>query len=270
MAAIVVMPTGSGKSAVLMLVLYLIRKQRVSIVTPSKMVRGQIAEDFSKLRTLCIANVFDMSIERPKVFELEHLCVEEYEKDSEQADVIIATPNCARSLSETKWAKKNIDLVEVDEAHHTPAKTWKQILVNLSEAAHVLFTATPFRLDRKELMGEIAYDYPLSKAYEDGIFGEIQFISVESGKDNDLRIAKRAEEILLNDRKIGYEHCLMVRTDTKINSQKLERLYEDNTSLKLLKIDSSMSNSKINNVLKLLHSKKNRWDNLCRYAWRRV
>lgn len=128
--------------------------------------------------------------------------------------------------------------------------------MNLSEAAHVLFTATPFRLDRKELMGEIAYDYPLSKAYEDGIFGEIQFIPVESGKDNDLRIAKRAEEILLNDRKIGYEHCLMVRTDTKINSQKLERLYEDNTSLKLLKIDSSMSNSKINNVLKLLHSKK--------------
>ena len=36
-AAIVIMPTGSGKTAVLMLVPYLIRKQRVLVVTRSKM-----------------------------------------------------------------------------------------------------------------------------------------------------------------------------------------------------------------------------------------
>lgn len=66
------------------------------------------------------------------------------------------------SLSETDWAKRKITLVEVDEAHHTPAKTWQQILINIEKAAHVLFTATPFRLDRKEIKGEIVYDYPLS------------------------------------------------------------------------------------------------------------
>lgn len=32
---------------------------------------------------------------------------------------------------------------------------------------------------------------------------------MESGTDNDLCIAKRAEEVLLNDRKAGYEHYLM-------------------------------------------------------------
>lgn len=51
-AAIVIMPTGSGKTAVLMLTPYLIRKQRVLVVTPSKMVRGQIAEDFSELKAI--------------------------------------------------------------------------------------------------------------------------------------------------------------------------------------------------------------------------
>lgn len=65
-AAIVIMPTGSGKTAVLMLTPYLIRKQRVLVVTPSKMVRGQIAEDFSELRTLCVANVFNTSIKNLK------------------------------------------------------------------------------------------------------------------------------------------------------------------------------------------------------------
>ena len=253
-AAIVIMPTGSGKTAVLMLVPYLIRKQRVLIVTPSKMVRRQIVEDFSDLRTLCVANVFQTSMKKPKVLEMDHLYDIKYQKDLEKADVIVATPNCALSLSESDWAKANIDLVEVDEAHHTPAKTWQQILVNLSGATHVLFTATPFRLDRKELSGEIVYDYPLSKAYEDGIFGEIQYVSVEIGEDNDLRIAKKAEEVLLNDRKAGYEHYLMVRTNTKTNAENLEKLYCDNTSLKISRVDSSMSSSKISQVLELLHS----------------
>ncbi len=255
-AAIVIMPTGAGKTAVLMLVPYLIRKKRVLVVTPSKMVRGQIAEDFYNLRTLCVANVFNSSMKKPKVFEMEHLYTHEYQKDLEQADVIVATHSCALSLSESDWAKENIDLVEVDEAHHTPAKTWQQILVNLSVATHVLFTATPFRLDRKELSGEIVYDYPLSKAYEDGIFGEIQYVPVESGEDNDLCLAKRAEAVLLNDRKVGLEHYLMVRTDTKTSAEKLEKLYKDNTSLKLSKVDSSMSNSKVKHILESLHSGK--------------
>ena len=252
--AIVILPTGAGKTAVLMLVPYLIRKKRVLVVTPSKMVRGQIADDFSGLRTLSIVNVFNSSMKKPKVFEMEHLYTEKYNKELEQADVIVATPNCALSLSASDWAKENIDLVEVDEAHHTPAKTWQQILVNLSSSTHILFTATPFRLDRKELSGEIIYDYPLSKAYEDGIFGEIQYVPVESSASNDLYIAKRAEEVLLNDRKAGYEHYLMVRTNTKDSAEKLEELYKDNTSLKLSKVDSSMSNSKVKHVLELLHS----------------
>lgn len=252
-AAIVIMPTGSGKTAVLMLVPYLIRKKRVLVVTPSKMVRGQISEDFLNLRTLCVANVFNTSMKKPKVFEMEHLYTKEMHKSLEQADVIVATPSCALSLSESDWAKKNIDLVEVDEAHHTPAKTWQQILVNLSTSTHVLFTATPFRLDRKELSGEIIFDYPLSKAYEDGIFGEIQFVPVENSENNDLSIAKRAEEVLLNDRKAGYEHYLMVRTDTKLKADALEVLYRDNTSLKLSKVDSSMNNSKVKYIIEKLH-----------------
>ena len=252
-AAIVIMPTGSGKTAVLMLVPYLTRKKRVLVVTPSKMVRGQISEDFLNLRTLCVANVFNTSMKKPKVFEMEHLYTKEMHKSLEQADVIVATPSCALSLSKSDWAKKNIDLVEVDEAHHTPAKTWQQILVNLSTLTHVLFTATPFRLDRKELSGEIIFDYPLSKAYEDGIFGEIQFVPVENSENNDLSIAKRAEEVLLNDRKAGYEHYLMVRTDTKLKADALEVLYRDNTSLKLSKVDSSMNNSKVKYIIEKLH-----------------
>lgn len=52
-AAILVMPTGSGKTAVLMLAPYILQKKKILVVTPSAMVRGQIADDFSLLSTLC-------------------------------------------------------------------------------------------------------------------------------------------------------------------------------------------------------------------------
>lgn len=90
-------------------------------------------------------------MKKPKVFELEHLYTDKYQKELEVADVIVATPSCALSLGESDWAKENIDLVEVDEAHHTLARIWQQILVNLSLSTYVLFTTTPFRLDKFEI-----------------------------------------------------------------------------------------------------------------------
>lgn len=251
-AAIIVMPTGSGKTAVLMMAPYLLEKNKVLVVTPSKMVRGQIADDFQELTTLFNANVFKASMKKPAVYEMLHKYSDEMLTEFEKADVIVATPQCALSLSETDWAKKKITLVEVDEAHHTPAKTWQQILINIDKATHILFTATPFRLDRKEIKGEIVYDYPLSMAYRDGIFGEIQYIAVPDGGDKDLRIAKKAEEVLLADRDEGLEHYLMVRTDSKDSADVLERLYQENTVLNLRRIDSSMSNVKVKQYIQEL------------------
>ena len=255
-AAITVMPTGAGKTAVLMLIPYLLSKNKVLVVTPSTMVRGQIAEDFQNLSTLCRANVFKESMAKPTVFEMQHKYKDDMIAELDAANVIVASPQCALSLSETDWAIKNITLIEVDEAHHTPAKTWQQILINLNTATHVLFTATPFRLDRKEIIGEIVYDYPLSMAYADGIFGEIQYIPVSGGATKDVEIARKAEEVLLADREEGLNHYLMVRTDTKSNAEVLNVLYQENTSLRLRRIDSSMTNKQVKQYIQELKDGK--------------
>lgn len=144
------------------------------------------------------------------------------------------------------------------EAHHSPASTWEQILVNLKHATHVLFTATPFRLDKKEIKGDIIYNYPLSLAYSDGIFGEIQYIPIEckNGDDKDIKIAEMAEQVFLSDREKGLKHYLMVRTNSKSDALKLEELYRKNTELKLKRIDSSMSNSIVKKCIGELKSEK--------------
>lgn len=254
-AAIIVMPTGSGKTAVLMMTPYVLGSSKVLIVTPSVMVRSQITEDFRNLNTLCKATVFNGHTKKPKVYELQHNYSSNYYQTIIDSDVIIATPQCALSISEDDEVKKQFDIVLIDEAHHAPAKTWEQILINIGFAKHVLFTATPFRLDKKEIKGEMIYSYPLSMAYNDNIFGEIEYIPIEESPNKDFIIAKRSEQVFLSDRELGFDHYLMVRTNTKENAKELELLYSQETSLKLKRIDSSMTYSVIKKCLKELKDK---------------
>lgn len=254
-AGIVVMPTGSGKTAVLMMTPYMLLSRKVLIVTPSKMVRGQIFDDFSNLSTLKKAGVF-MEVESPPtIFELKNLYSEDLQEKIECVDVVVASPPCALSLSEN-GVRELFDLVLIDEAHHIPAPTWQQILINMKVAKHFLFTATPYRMDRKEIKGDIIYTYPLSMAFRDGIFGEIKYVPIEEAPEKDKLIAKEAERIFLNDRQQGYDHYIMVRTDTKEKARQLFDLYQTETTLRLKRVDSSMSFRTVKSYIRALKEKQ--------------
>jgi len=253
--SVVVMPTGSGKTSVFMLAPYILRKAKVLVVTPSAIVRGQIAEEYSTLQTLKAVGVFDTNISPPNVFEAEHLYSIEQAESISLADVVVASHQAAASISEDE-IRKRFDYVIVDEAHHVPAPTWQRILYNMKHAASLLMTATPFRLDKKEIKGSHIYNYPLSKAYKDGIFGRITFIPIEEAPEKDKLIALEAERVFLNDRNEGYCHFLMARTDTRDKAKELEILYKEMTVLKLKRIDSSMAHSTIKRTIKLLKDKE--------------
>lgn len=257
-ASLTIMPTGSGKTGVLMLAPYLISSNKVLIVTPSAMVRSQIYEDYKCLKTLKKAKVFKNKIKPPKVYELKNLYKEHEKSNIDKSDVVIATHICSKSLSQDKNVKFLFDTVIIDEAHHVPARTWIEILENMNHSKKLLFTATPFRLDKKEIKGEIIYSYPLSKAYEDGIFGEITYIPVDESTSisKDVLLAKKAEEVFKEDKKLGFEHCLMARTNTKDKAKALKLIYSKETSLNLKRIDSTMSSSDVLGIIGLLKDRK--------------
>ena len=243
--AIIVMPTGSGKTAVLCLTPYLKRADRVLVVTPSRLVRNQIAEEVAGLLTLKEIGVFAADVPPPMCHELTERVKTPGEWDAlREYDVVVATPNAISPAYEgvPQPPADLFDLLLVDEAHHEPAKTWRELLSAFPDAARVLFTATPYRQDGRDIRGRLAYAYPLKRAYEDGIFGKLRYVPVDAnGGSHDVATAKKAEEVFLADRAAGLRHYLMVRTDQKTRAKQLEKVYADHTGLRLRTISSDHS-----------------------------
>lgn len=243
--ALIVMPTGSGKTAVLNLSAYLLRANRVLVISSSVLVRGQIVDEFSTLKTLKASSVFHQELSVPTVKEIRSpiKSLHEWETLSEY-DVVVGIPNSINEgINETFAPAKDLfDLILVDEAHHVPAFTWTNIVKHFTPAKKIFFTATPFRRDRKEIDGRLAYNYPLAKAYEDKIFGDIGYYPViTDSPDIDLAIALETEKVFLKDKEDGYGHYMMVRTESRDHAEILNKLYSEKTTLKLKKVDSTVT-----------------------------
>ena len=244
--AIVTVPTGSGKTAVLASTPFILRASRVLVITPSRIVREQIAEDIGGLITLNRLRALRSESTLPKV----HIVGGRLEnigdwQEMESADIIIGTPSSLSPAIEQVHPPPDgfIDLVLVDEAHHSAAHTWMGLLKSLKSARQVLFTATPYRQDAKEIVGNLVYTYELRDAYKEGVFGQLEYepIIPALGEGLDLAIARAAAKTLRADQQSGMSHRLMVRTGTKARAHDLYELYNRETDLSLKVITGDLS-----------------------------
>ena len=259
--AIVSMPTGTGKTAVLIATAFALRANRVLILTPSRLVREQIAEEVETLSRLREINAISQDTPAPAVAALRTRVgtVEDWDKLRKQ-DVIVATvPSVSPAHEKVAPAPADFfDVVLVDEAHHSPAKTWKAILDLFPSAKCALFTATPFRQDTREIRGRFVYTYDLRKAYDDGIFGTISFQPVTpiGEQSHDVAIAMAAEKQFEADKVAGYNHVLMVRTDSRKRAGELEDVYQRFTNLRLKIVTGDKSLKYANDVIQALRDGK--------------
>jgi len=140
-------------------------------------------------------------------------------------DVVVSTPNCSSPGYEDIPAPPVdlFDLLIVDEAHHSAANTWRSLLASVKRSHQALFSATPFRRDKEEVVGRFVYNYPVSEAFTDGIFGRIAYVQVDPspGLNPDVAIALKTAEVFAKDRQQGLSHCVMVRTDRKKRANEL-------------------------------------------------
>jgi superfamily II DNA or RNA helicase len=256
---IITMPTGSGKTAVLISAAYVLRANRVLIITPSRLVREQMAEAVANLNDLTEIGALPGDHAKPRVKStVNRVTSNDDWEEMRNYDVVVATVQSISPGFEGIPTPPNdlFDLVLVDEAHHSPARTWQVILDHFAPAKRLLFTATPFRQDQKEIKGRFIFTYDLRNAFRDGIFGQITYQAVTpgGGESHDEAIARAAEAQLRVDTERGFNHRVMVRTDGLPRARELFDLYQQRTGLRLSIISGSSSLRSVKRTIERLRS----------------
>ena len=257
--ALIAMPTGSGKTAVFIIAPFLLRTARVLVITPSRLVRYQVAEQFATLAVPKASGALVGVEALPKTYEVDHQLREATDWEPLRSfDVVVSTPNSACPGGKIEGAAPDLfDLVIFDEAHHVPAPTWQAIAKAFPDARQLLLTATPFRRDRREIPAKLIYHYSIRQALDDGVFGKIEYVPIRDVKEtNDIAVARAAETTLKADREAGLQHLLLVRTDTTPRARELEKLYQAQTGLKLARIGSDLSYATIKKTIARLRERK--------------
>lgn len=242
-----VLPTGVGKTAVMTLLPFLVPTSRILVITPGRLVRDQVVEEFITLRDLKSAGVCDRTMAAPRVRRAEHR-VSNW-SEFEDCDVVVGTPQVVSSAYQDVAPIPDglFDLALVDEAHHAAAPTWSAVLTELHDVRRVLLTATPFRRDRLGLPGDIIYRYPLRLAIDEHVYQPITFypVHVPADRDRDEVLVEQAFDRLTDPLHMAAGSAVLVRTDRVAEAERLVAVYASaGVSLGLVTARTSMRDVK--------------------------
>lgn len=225
--ALVVMPTGTGKTEVMMASAIAARCERLLVVVPSDALRQQTARKFERYGVLQSIGVVG-AMPFPVVGMLSTEPTHEHMAAVRACNVVVTTmASIGRAPDDVQRAlAMEFSHVYFDEAHHVQATSWKRFQRHCEDVKTLLLTATPFREDGKHLEGRIIYDYPLSASLERGYFQPLSFVEVfePDSERADRAIAAAAVGRLREDLAGGYDHILMARAK---DIQQAKALYED-------------------------------------------
>ena len=165
--AIVVLPTGCGKSGVIACAPFGIAEGRVLVVAPNLTIKEGLADGtFSGTDNFYhFCDVLPPDARLPRVVALERGRVNE--EDCRRADVIVTNVQQMQGWLPL-FPSNFFDLLVVDEAHHAPADSWQNINRAFPDAKKIYCTATPFRSDDRPIRAEPVYEYRLADAIENG------------------------------------------------------------------------------------------------------
>lgn len=233
--AIVVMPTGTGKTETMLATLISNCCKKLLVSVPSDSLRTQIAEKFITLGLLKEYDIVDTTCINPIVGIINSGFDTEQDLQSfiAKCNVVVSTMTLLTDFSTQQKAILN-DLFShffVDEAHHSEARTWKELISKFDKEKVFLFTATPFRNDGQSLQGKQIFNFSLRKAQEQRYYKQINYLPIrEYNRDlADKKIAEKAVEQLIADRAEGFNHFIMARCKDKIRAKEVFEYYKDYT-----------------------------------------
>lgn len=233
--ALVIMPTGTGKTEVMIAAAVAAQSSRVLVIVPTDALRLQTADKFLSYGVLGRLGVI-ADIPNPVVGILYSKPDNTHLRPLAACNVVVSTMSSI-GLADAPMQQQFAALfthIFFDEAHHIEAATWKNFRQHCAHALVLLFTATPFREDGKALDGRVIYEFPLSAAQEQEYFKPIRFVEVfePDEQESDRKIAAAAVGRLREDLAAGRDHILIARAATidaaeALYSSIYAPLYED-------------------------------------------
>lgn len=176
--ALVVLPTGAGKSLVAVLAPYVLNCARVLVITPSRIITRQLEGAFFCApqadpptdgvlvdRAIIPIGQRHAVAERPLVYMNQQPVMQ----DMISSRLVIANAHkfgpSATAINLQDFPADAFDLIIVDEAHHYPAVTWRAITNHFSQSRRLFITATPQWNGARILPNQDAYTcYTMTRA----------------------------------------------------------------------------------------------------------
>lgn len=237
--ALVVLPTGTGKTGLMAISPYHISNGRVLIITPQTVIRDSVLGSLDPLypqNFWQMTRVFTSYEELPTVIEYTKKLTNEV---LQSADIVILNVQKLQERLDSSLIKRVddnfFDFIIIDEAHHSTAKTWKRTLRYFKDAKVLKVTGTPFRTDGEKIEGEKIYDYGLGKAMANGFVKSLEkidyipdqlFLTLDGNTDNTYSLEEIRQMGIRDEEWISRSIALSVDCNNKIIDRSLELLRE--------------------------------------------
>lgn len=168
--ALVVLPTGTGKSGLISIAPFGISSGRVLIVTPGIVTKDSIKKTQDALHDNFWIN-FDIVLNHKNIPITTEYSADLLRSHLDSSNFIYTNIHQLSQNRETSLVRQvprdYFDLIIVDEAHHAPANSWRQLLEYFSDAKKLFVTGTPFRGDGLSLPGKLIHETKLSEVMRD-------------------------------------------------------------------------------------------------------
>ncbi len=256
--AIIQIPVGCGKSGIAAIAPFGIAKGRVLIVAPNLTIKEGLFESLDVTnRQKCFwrkRNILteEAMIGGPFATTLDTGNISVCEKSH-----IVVSNVQQLSTNPEKWLKKFprdfFELIIVDEAHHSPADSWKKVVEHFGDARLINMTATPFRGDAQEIEGDLVYRYPFKKAT---FKGYIKRVTASYAAPSELEFTAKGEtklytlnEVLAMKEKDWFSRGIALsapcnQTIVDNSLQRLEQLRETGTAHQLIAVACTVNHAR--------------------------
>lgn len=170
--AIVVLPTGVGKTGLIGLLPYHICKGKLLIITPQLTIKETVVDSLDPDNPESFwykRKIFNTVEETPVLIEYDKSTTREV---LDSANIVILNIHKLQMRLDSSplnfLDEDYFDMIIIDEAHHSTANTWVATTKYFNKAKVVKLTGTPIRTDGVDLAGELVYKYKLSQAMAKG------------------------------------------------------------------------------------------------------